>query len=299
MADPVEGTTAAAGKAGSFLTRKVGPLPLGIWLVAAVGIYYYYSRKSASSATTAAGSGQQTDPAGNVGTIDPATGYVAGSSQDAAALQSQSGGSSTGGGSSNNPAVGNGYSDNNAWGRAAINYLVGLGVDPTTANQAVQLYLSSQPLTTAQQADVNESIQALGPPPDLPGPTTNNPTPVTNPPGTGTGGGTSSGGTGTGGTSSGGGTTTKTVPVPTNFVVSDKSNHSVRLTWKRVNGATGYHLAIAPLGSSKRTDQDVGPDASTAVFSGLTGGGKYSIDLWARPGPANGPHAQTSVTLPK
>jgi len=66
-----------------------------------------------------------------------------------------------------------------------------------------------------------------------------------------------------------------------------------------VNGATGYHLALAPVGSSARTDQDVGPDAATAVFSGLKGGTSYVIDLWARPGPANGPHARLSVTLPK
>ncbi len=66
-----------------------------------------------------------------------------------------------------------------------------------------------------------------------------------------------------------------------------------------MNGATGYHLAIAPLGSSSRTDQDVGPDAATAVFSGLKGGGKYVIDLWAKPGPVNGPHARVSVQLPQ
>ena len=64
-------------------------------------------------------------------------------------------------------------------------------------------------------------------------------------------------------------------------------------------GATGYHLAIAQLGSSARTDQDVGPDAATAVFGGLKASTSYVIDLWAKPGPANGPHAEVSVTLPK
>ena len=323
MADEVTQTTA---KAGSFLTKKVGPLPLGIWLVAGVGIYYYYSRMSASgSASTAAttsAAGSQTDPAGNVGTIDPSTGYVYGSPEDTAALQQASGSDTTGSGSSTSGSTGNTYSDNNAWGRAAINLLVGFGVDPTTANQAIQLYLSSQPLTSAQQADVNEAIQSLGPPPDLPGPTSTNPTPVTTtttttpPP---------SGGTTTpppvtttttpppvtttttpppsGGTTktvpppSGG--TTKTVPVPTNFVVSNKTNHSVNVTWKRVTGATSYHLAIAPMGSSSRTDQNVSASAATAVFSGLKGGTSYVIDLWALPGPANGPHAEVSVALPK
>lgn len=275
-----EAVTETAGKAGSFLTRKIGPLPLGVWLVAGVGIYYYFARKQAGAATTTTGTGQQTDSAGNTGVIDPATGFVSGSPQDTAALQQQAGNPTAG-------STGNTYSDNNAWGRAAINYLVGIGVDPTAANQAIQLYLSSQPLTASQQGDVNLAIQSLGPPPSLPGPSAGNPPPVVTPPPpppTGGGGGTKP--------------PPKTVPVPTNFVVSQKSNHSVRVTWKRVNGATGYHLAIGELGSSARKDQDVGADASTAVFTNLKPGGHYSIDLWARPGPANGPHAQTSVTLP-
>lgn len=313
-----EEVTEGTAKAGSFLAKKVGPLPIGVWLVAGVGIYYYFSRKQAAAVTPAdTTSGQQTDSAGNTGYIDPSTGFVAGSAEDTAALQQQADSSSSGSGSSNNPAAGTTYSDNNAWGRAAINYLVGLGVDPSTANQAIELYLGSQPLTPAQQADVNESIQALGPPPDLPGPTSTNPPPITNPPG----GGTpppSGGGGGQKPPTGGGGRGVKppkppdrkpppvhepkpgkTVPVPTNFVVSDKSNHSVRVTWRRVNGATGYHLAIYPIGSQARTDQDVGPESSTAVFSGLHGGKSYNIDLWAKPGPANGPHARVSVALPK
>lgn len=177
-----------AKAAGSFLTRKVGPLPLGIWLVAAAGIYYYFSRKSSSASPgNATSPGSQTDPAGNVGYIDPSTGYVYGSPEDTAALQAASQNASTTSGSSTSSSVGSTYADNNAWGRAAINYLAGLGVDASTANQAIQLYLSSQPLTTAQQGDVNLAIQALGPPPDLPGPVTGNPPPVTTPPG-GTGG---------------------------------------------------------------------------------------------------------------
>ena len=176
MADAPE----AAAKGGlGFLKTKVGPLPLGIWLVAGVGIYLYFQRQQKS------GAGQQTDPAGNVGTIDPATGYVAGSPQDQAAMAANGASSDIGGGSagqSGTPGKPT-YTDNEAWGRAAINYLVGLGIDATTANQAIEQYLSSQPLTTAQQGDVNLAIQALGPPPTLPGPIAVNPPPVTKPPG--------------------------------------------------------------------------------------------------------------------
>lgn len=181
MADPVkEGAGKAAGKAGSFLTRKIGPLPMWVWLAAGLGIYLYFQHQQAATAATAA-TNQQTDPAGNVGSIDPATGYVFGTPEDLAALAADNGGTSTDSGTAGQSGTSGGqtYADNNSWGIAAINYLVGLGIDATTANQAVELYLSSQPLTTAQQADVNLAIGALGPPPSLPGPTTGSPPPVT------------------------------------------------------------------------------------------------------------------------
>jgi PASTA domain/Fibronectin type III domain len=172
-------------KAGSFLTKKVGPLPLAVWLVAGAGIYWYFARKQAGgsgSAAATASPGSQTDPAGNTGYIDPSTGYVYGSPEDTAALQSASQ-TAASSGTSQTASSQASFSDNNAWGRAAINYLVGVGIDPTTANQAIQLYLSSQPLTASQQGDVNLAIQTLGPPPSLPGPVTGNPPPVTTPPG--------------------------------------------------------------------------------------------------------------------
>ncbi len=89
------------------LKKKVGPLPLGVWLAAGIGIWWYLRKKQASTApaagtpTTQAGYG--TDPAGNTGYIDPQTGYVQGSPEDLAALQSQavaSGAAPAGGGAS-------------------------------------------------------------------------------------------------------------------------------------------------------------------------------------------------------
>lgn len=179
MADAPDAAEHAAKGSLEFLKHKVGPLPLGVWLAIGIALLYYFRSQQAKTAT---GPAQQTDPAGNVGTIDPATGYVYGSPSDQAALSANNAGS--GDTSVSNATSGaQTYADNNAWGRAAINLLVGDGVDPTTANQAIQQYLNSLPLTSAQQGDVNLAIQALGPPPTLPGPTTTNPPPVTTPPG--------------------------------------------------------------------------------------------------------------------
>ena len=82
---------------GFDLKRKVGPLPLGAWLLIGGGIYLYLRHQQQSSqtgpgGTAAAGTtatGYGTDPAGNTGYIDPSTGYVYGSAEDVAALQSQ------------------------------------------------------------------------------------------------------------------------------------------------------------------------------------------------------------------
>src|SRR5512146_1141584 len=107
----------APAKAGSnpleALKKKVGPLPLGVWLAAGIGIWWYLRKKQSGAAPATAGTqaGYGTDPAGNTGYIDPATGYVQGSPEDLSALQSQavasgaapvdtSGGASSGGGSS-------------------------------------------------------------------------------------------------------------------------------------------------------------------------------------------------------
>ena len=80
---------------GETLGKKVGPLPLGAWLAIGGGVWWYFNKKNnaagpggtAANGTTQTGYG--TDPAGNTGYIDPSTGYVYGSAEDVAALQSQ------------------------------------------------------------------------------------------------------------------------------------------------------------------------------------------------------------------
>ena len=219
--EEVAGHAAHSGIKG--LTQKVGPLPIYAWIAIGLVVYLYIQRKSSSSTTAPA---NQKDPAGNIGSIDPATGYVYGSAEDKAAMVANGASSNIGGDSSNSGSgtgsVAGQYQTNADWGRAAVNYLVGLGIDPTTANQAIQLYLSSQNLTSPQQADVNEAIQALGAPPSLPGPSTTNPPPITTPPG---------------------GSPTNASNPPDGLAVTANNTTSIGLKWNSVANATGYTVA--------------------------------------------------------
>src|SRR5689334_9897384 len=74
------------------LGKKIGPLPAVAWIAIAVVVFYLVYKKQGG---TSAVGGVETDPAGNVGKINPATGYVAGSAEDRAALGSVSTGLGT------------------------------------------------------------------------------------------------------------------------------------------------------------------------------------------------------------
>lgn len=167
-----------------FLSQKTGPLPLWAWMAGGIGIWYFVLRKSGgttSPAATQLQTGYGTDPSGNTGYIDPQTGYVYGSAEDIAALQQQGLVAANQTGSSGSTTA-NQYTDNSSWARAAVNYLVGIGIDPTEASEAVQQYLSGQALTSQQQADVNLAIQGIGAPPQIPGPVGTPPVGVNPPP---------------------------------------------------------------------------------------------------------------------
>lgn len=274
-----------------LLKQKVGPLPLGVWLVAAVGIWWYLQKKQAASSSAAPN--QQTDPAGNIGSIDPATGYVYGTPEDTASLAANNAGAggSTGSAGQNATTGGQTFADNNAWGRAALNYLVGLGLDPTAANQAIQNYLSSQPLTSAEQGDVNLAIQGLGAPPSLPGPVSSNPVPVTV---TGSGGTTgSTGGSSTGSSGSTGGTTTgggsgstgggasggtQTSTVSNGRVVSLNNNEAV-IAWDHQGPASSWR--VSRLGPGGTQVNIVG--IPQATYGGLSAGHNYEVTIQPLP----------------
>lgn len=61
----------APSSKGFDLTQKFGPLPLWAWLAAGAGIWWYFQRQQTASASQVPN--QQTDPAGNIGTIDAST----------------------------------------------------------------------------------------------------------------------------------------------------------------------------------------------------------------------------------
>ena len=89
-------TGAKASSLGETLKRKVGPFPLGIWLAAGLGVWWYVRKQqegqggpAQQAGNTPPATGYGIDPAGNTGYIDPSTGYVYGSAEDVAALQSQ------------------------------------------------------------------------------------------------------------------------------------------------------------------------------------------------------------------
>lgn len=92
------GETGAAGRAakslGDTLGRKVGPLPLGVWLAAGGGVWWWMQRQNSGTgaaagpdaASAGGASDYGTDQAGNTGFINPDTGFVSGSAEDTSAL---------------------------------------------------------------------------------------------------------------------------------------------------------------------------------------------------------------------
>jgi hypothetical protein len=253
------------------LTRKIGPLPAGVWIVIAVAVFYYVSQRNKAGSA----GGGQTDPAGNVGTIDPKTGYVYGTAEDAAALGS---GSSSLGGSSDSgtggSTVAGQYADNNAWAIAAINYLVSIGVDATEANTAITQFLASQQLTTQQQADVNLVIQRLGAPPSPPEPGGNT-TPIVNPP---------SGGT-------------YAANPPTGFTTTTVSANAIGAKWNAATNATSYTMSWGT--TPNATDGTTTVSTTAATATGLKPNTLYYLRVQASPAKSGAGFASLSKTTAK
>jgi hypothetical protein len=264
---PPEGGGGLKGKLG----KKIGPLPLAVWLVIAAGIFYYVYKKNNTGTT----SGQATDSAGNVGTIDPKTGYVTGSAEDAAALgQSASGlGTSTDSGTGGSTVSGS-YSDNNAWAVAAINYLVSIGVDATSANTAITQFLASQTLTTQQQGEVNLAIQRLGAPPSPPEPGGSTP-PVVTPPNS---------------------STYATNP-PTGFTTTTTTSSSIGAKWNAATNAASYTLSWGTTADAKDGKTTVSTTSGTAT--GLKPNTLYHLRVQANPVKAGAGFASLTKTTAK
>ena len=269
MAEEQAATHAGKG-ASELLTKKLGPLPVWVWGIAAVAIFWYLQKGKGTTATAT-----QTDPAGNTGTIDPATGYVYGSSEDQAALGSSTS-TSTGSSDSSGSTTAGQYQDNDAWANAAINYLVSIGVDATAANAAIEQYLASQNLTTDQQADVNLAIQRLGAPPSPPTPGTPS-SPIVTPPG---------------------GTVYATNP-PTGLTVTSVSSTTVGLKWNSTTNARSYTVSHGTTSAASDGSTTVSSPATSTSVGGLKPNTLYYFKVQAQPAQAGAASATTTKTTAK
>ncbi len=272
MAEEPEVKAPEGGGIKAKLGKKIGPLPLGVWLIIAAGIFYYIYKKNNAGGS----SGLQTDPAGNVGTINPATGYVAGSSEDTAAMASGGSGLGTGTdtGSTGGSTTAGQYADNNAWAVAAINYLVSIGVDATSANTAVTQFLSSQTLTTSQQAEINLVIQRLGAPPSPPEPGGST-TPIVTPPSS----------------------STYAANPPTGFTTTSVGSTSIGTKWNAAVNAVSYTLKWGTSASTMTGSTTVSTPAGTAT--GLKPNTLYYLQVQANPVKSGAPFASLSKTTAK
>lgn len=208
---------------GAVLHKKLGPFPVVAWggIGVVAGYYVYRTRK-------AAGSGVRTGTDGGTG----GDGTVAATGSGSY--------SPVGSGAGNNsPGSGNGgsstFSDNQAWSTAAISYLVGSGYEGVLANQAVQSFLASYPLTSAQQSMVNLAIGKIGPPPEAVPPSQENPNPIQ-----------------TG------------VPEAVNGLTAKVNGPtSVTLMWEPVNGATKYRVRVSSQWGSEEWETSSTVDTRT------------------------------------
>ena len=215
-----------AGNATEFLTKKAGPLPVGVWIAlvaGGLGITWYLNRGKNSNAVASTGTtGNGVTDATGSGTYNP--------------VGASAGGSGSGSGSGN---AGTGsFADNNAWGRASVDYLISLGFDPGVVNQAIGGYLSSQPLTTQQQSMVNSALQHFGSPPLIPAPVV-----------------------GGGNTDPGTGGSTGTLDAPGNLHVNKYPGGNAQIVWNADADADSYDVTItSDLGSKLQTSIN-GPHA--------------------------------------
>lgn len=138
-----------AEKAGGALTKKVGPLPLGVWVIALGGtvvvVYAVNSRKDSTGSNTLA--------VADDGTTGPESRTGDGSVGGWLYQQAQAVSNKT-------------YATNEEWGRAAIQFLIGQGYDAALADIAIRRYLGGLDISVQQRPLVTAAIRGLGPTPE-------------------------------------------------------------------------------------------------------------------------------------
>lgn len=93
-------TTTTTGGGGSFLTQRLGPLPVWVWVVVAVGVYLVFFRKKSTTQTT--GTTTTTQPTETV-TYPTGTSYSGPVGYAPTYGGGGGGGTSTGGGAAGTP----------------------------------------------------------------------------------------------------------------------------------------------------------------------------------------------------
>ncbi len=151
------------------LGRRVGPLPLGVWLgagAAGLVLAYVWNKRKGASEGTGSGDETTTDPSAADASASAflPTGFVVGGGAQVPATGA-TGGSTTGDGvpSSDEPT---GFQTNAQWRNAAVSALVARGYAGVVADDAIARYLESQSLNATQQGLVNLALTIVGPAPD-------------------------------------------------------------------------------------------------------------------------------------
>ncbi|MFJ7153265.1 hypothetical protein ACIQVT_34550 [Streptomyces sp. NPDC100445] len=156
--------------------RKLGPLPMGVWILAVGGglvLTYYMRRATPTDAGTDTSSDTAAPDTGGTGQGSWPYGFPNG--------VGQTGSTGTGDSTGTDSTL---PTTNEQWQRRAVQILVGRGYEPTAVDRAIAAYLGGESLTTTQRAIINEAIILIGPPPvSPPSPTTpDKPPPTTTPP---------------------------------------------------------------------------------------------------------------------
>jgi hypothetical protein len=206
--------------------------------------------------------------ADTTGEINPATGYVYGSAEDASALEAQanyqypSGSAGGGGGSS----ITTGFTSNSQWAQAVVQYMTDNSTvtDPSQLQEALGKYLTGAAVTDTQKNLIEQAIAVQGYPP-VAGTTGYPPAINQNP------------------TSSTPGETTSKPGTVSGLHVTNAATGEIDLAWTAVQGATRYEVyRIGTAGAAKGqgSERVVSYDTSVKIYP-LASKSTYRFDVYA------------------